>query len=70
MQGVIQSTNNNVSVTERSTGKSGVVFVRENANATQTYKISFPDPNSPTHCLITVPREGQLALGPREICQI
>jgi hypothetical protein len=61
------SSNANVSVTLRVNGKSGVVFVRENRNAPQRFKASFPDPNSPTHRLITVPREGQLALAPREM---
>jgi hypothetical protein len=62
-----QSTNPQVSVTERVNGKSGMVFVRENGNAQQEYKLTFPDPNSPTHRLISVPRQGQLALGPREM---
>ncbi len=65
--GVVQSTNPNVSVTERESGKSGVLFVRENANAEQKYKITFPDPNSPTRRLISVPREGELTLGAREM---
>ncbi|MGH9396717.1 MAG: beta-galactosidase [Terriglobia bacterium] len=62
-----QSTNAQVSVTERMNGKSGFLFVRENANADQQYKLTFPNPASPTHRLITVPREGQLLLGAREM---
>jgi len=64
---VVQSTNPSVSVTERWNGGSGVVFVRENANAEQRYKMTFPDPGSPTHRIISVPREGELVIGPREM---
>jgi len=64
---VVQSTNPNVSVTERWNGAGGVVFVRENANAEQRYKMTFPDPGSPTHRIISVPREGELVIGPREM---
>jgi len=63
----VECTNPNVSVTERAFVKSGVVFVRENANGEQHFKMSFPDPNSPTHRRISVPREGELVLGPREM---
>ncbi|PYV06882.1 MAG: hypothetical protein DMG26_02050 [Acidobacteria bacterium] len=62
-----QSTNKNVSVMERIGGHSAVVFVRENANAEQRYKMSFEDPASPTRRTITVPRQGELVLGPREM---
>ena len=62
-----QSTNPAVSVTERSSGASGVLFVRENANAEQQYKMTFVDPASPSHRIISVPRQGQLTLGPREM---
>jgi hypothetical protein len=63
----VQSTNPNVSVTERWNGTSGVVFVRENADAEQSYRMSFPDPASPTHRVIGVPREGELVIGRREM---
>ncbi|HEV2498438.1 MAG TPA: beta-galactosidase [Terriglobia bacterium] len=62
-----QSTNPAVSVTERANGTSGFLFVRENANQQQQFKLTFPDPASPSHRLITVPREGQLTIGPREM---
>jgi hypothetical protein len=62
-----ESTNPNVSVSERSFVKSGMVFVRENANATQRFKMSFADPHSPTHRRITVPREGEMEIGAREM---
>lgn len=62
-----QSTNPQVSVSLRVKDKSGVVFIRENGNASQRFKASFQDPNSPTHRLITAPREGELELGPREM---
>lgn len=61
------STNPQVSITERTNGQTGFIFVRENANANQEYKITFPDPASPSHRIITAPREGQLALGAREM---
>jgi hypothetical protein len=61
----VECSNANVSVTERTFVKSGVVFVRENANAEQHFKMAFIDPNSPTHRRIDVPREGELALGAR-----
>jgi hypothetical protein len=41
--------------------------VRENANAEQRYKMTFVDPNSPTKRRISVPREGELVIGPREM---
>jgi hypothetical protein len=63
----IESTNPNVTVTERVNGQSAVLFVRENANAEQRYKMSFVDPNSPTQRRIHVPREGELVIGPREM---
>jgi len=66
-EGPAQSTNPKVTVTERVNGNSGVVFVRENANAEQRFKMTFPDPNSPTHRAISAPREGELVLGAREM---
>jgi hypothetical protein len=65
-----QSTNPNVSVTERVSGKTGVVFVRENSNAapaTAGFKMYFQDPFSPTKRVISAPREGELTIGPREM---
>ncbi len=59
------SSNPQVSVTLRANGKSGVLFVRENANAEQSFTMSFPDPASASQRTIYVPREGSLALGPR-----
>ena len=56
-----------LSITERVNGQSAVVFVRENANAEQHFKMTFVDPNSPTKRKISVPREGELVLGPREM---
>ncbi len=64
--GNVQSTNPNVSVFARETNQSGAVFVRENANAEQHFKFTFPDPNSPTRRAISIPREGDLVIGPRE----
>jgi hypothetical protein len=67
LEGAGESTNPNLSVTERINGQSAVVFVRENANAEQHYKMTFVDPNSPTKRRISVPREGELVIGPREM---
>ncbi|HLW78667.1 MAG TPA: beta-galactosidase, partial [Terriglobia bacterium] len=60
-----ESTNPNVSVTERINGTSAVLFLRENANAEQRYKITFQDPASPTHRFITVPRQDELVIAAR-----
>ena len=59
------STNSDVSVSLRKNGKSAVLFVRENANSDQEFKITFPDPATDGHKEITVPREGTLAIGAR-----
>jgi len=67
LEGVPHSTNPNVSVSERVSGKSGVLFVRENANAEQRFKLTFRDPESPTQRPISTPREGELMLGGREM---
>jgi Glycosyl hydrolases family 35/Beta-galactosidase, domain 2 len=64
-EGGAQSTNAAVSVTSRVNGKSGVLFVRENANAEQQFKLTFTDPASPSHRTIAVPRQGQLSIAPR-----
>jgi Glycosyl hydrolases family 35/Beta-galactosidase, domain 2/Beta-galactosidase second all-beta domain len=63
----VNGTNPNVTVTLRENGERGTVFVRENANAEQRFKMTFPDPASPTRRPISVPREGELLLGPREM---
>ncbi|HEY6293292.1 MAG TPA: beta-galactosidase [Terriglobia bacterium] len=65
--GATTSTNPQVSVSLRANVKSGALFVRENANASQRYSTTFQDPNSPTHRLVTLPRQGQLELGPLEM---
>ena len=67
VQAGVECTNPAVSVTERIGGKSGVVFVRENANTEQRYKMIVQDPNSPTRRAISVPREGELVIGAREM---
>ncbi len=65
--GAAQSTSPAVSVTERVNGKSGFLFVRENANAEQKFKLTFVAPASPSPRTIAVPREGQLSIGAREM---
>ncbi|MBI1940938.1 MAG: beta-galactosidase, partial [Acidobacteria bacterium] len=67
LEGVPQSANPNVSVSERVHGKSAVLFVRENSNADQNFKMTFRDPESPTVRPISVPRQGELTLGAREM---
>ncbi|MGA3324236.1 MAG: beta-galactosidase [Terriglobia bacterium] len=63
----VQCTNANVSVSERTNGPSGVLFVRENANAPQRYQTNFTDPHSPSKRWIVAPRQGELELAPREM---
>jgi Glycosyl hydrolases family 35/Beta-galactosidase, domain 2/Beta-galactosidase second all-beta domain len=63
----VSSTNPNVTVTLRENGERGGLFIREDANAQQHYKMTFPDPSSPTRRPIKVPREGELVIGPREM---
>jgi hypothetical protein len=59
------STNPDVSVSLRKNGKSGVLFVREDANSDQEFKITFPDPAADAHKEITIPREGKLSIRAR-----
>ena len=65
--GAARSTAPAVSVTERVNGKSGFLFVRENSNAEQQFKLTFMDPASPSHRTVSVPRQGQLSIGAREM---
>lgn len=66
LEGVPKSSNPEVTITERVKDQSGMVFLRENSGREQRVKIGFRDPNSPTERTISVPREGELVLGPRE----
>lgn len=59
------STNTDVSVSLRKNDKSGLLFVRENANADQQYQITFSDPGSDGHKQITIPHEGKLSIRAR-----
>jgi Glycosyl hydrolases family 35/Beta-galactosidase, domain 2 len=63
----VECTSAHVTVTLRENGQRGALFVREDANAEQHFKMTFPDPNSPTRRPISVPREGELTIGPREM---
>jgi Glycosyl hydrolases family 35/Beta-galactosidase, domain 2 len=65
--GAAESTNAAVSTIERVNGKSGFLFVRENENAEQQFKLTITDPASPSHRTISAPREGQLSIGAREM---
>jgi hypothetical protein len=67
LEAATECTNSNVSVSERASAQSAVVFVRENANAEQRFKMTFVDQASPTKRRISVPREGELVLGAREM---
>lgn len=58
-------TNTHVSVSFRKFGESGVLFVRENADAAQEFSITFPDPVRDGKYTFTVPRQGKLAISPR-----
>jgi Glycosyl hydrolases family 35/Beta-galactosidase, domain 2 len=66
-EGGVTCTNPNVTVTARENQQRGALFVREDANAEQRFKMTFPDPASPTRRAIKVPREGELSIGPREM---
>jgi hypothetical protein len=59
------ATNPDVSVSLRRNGKSGVLFVRENANTDQQFQITFPDPATDGKKKITIPWEGKLAISAR-----
>ncbi len=65
--GPLGSTNPAVSLGVRVQDKSGAFFLRENAGAGQRFKVHFPDPHSPTHRQIKIPREGELEIGAREM---
>lgn len=59
-----ESTNTDVWVGERVSQKSGVLFVRANTSSEHHFKMVFPDPASHGNRKFTVPREGELVLGP------
>jgi len=63
----VQCTNSNVSVSERTNGPSAVLFVRENSNAPQRFKMTFTDSHSPSKRFIFAPRQSELELAPREM---
>ena len=63
----VQCSNLNVSASERVSGTSAVLFVRENSNSTQRHKLTFIDPHSPSKRRITAPREHELVMGAREM---
>jgi len=58
------STHPDVSVSQRVRGQSAFVFVRANTEAEHHFKLTFRDPASATERSFTVPREGELNLGP------
>jgi hypothetical protein len=64
---VPQTSNPNVGVTQRVTGKSGALFLREETGTPQRFRVNFQDPFSPTLRTITAPREGELELGAHEM---
>jgi hypothetical protein len=61
----IGSTHPDVSVSLRRNDKSGLLFVRENANADQQFQMRLPVPASAGRKEIAIPSQGQLAIGAR-----
>ncbi len=61
------STNSSVNVSLRRNGKRAVAFVRTTALTSQTYKMTLPDPASPTRRAIQIPRQGELSLAARDM---
>jgi hypothetical protein len=59
------STHPGVSVSLRRSRQSGVLFVRENANADQKFQLKFPDPAGENGQQITIPSQGKLAISAR-----
>lgn len=66
MPGGAESSNPAVSASLRTNGQEGMVFLRENANADQKYRLTFRSVND-LGARITVPRQGELVLGAREM---
>jgi len=60
-----KSTNTDVWVGERISKNSGVLFIRANTGSEHHFKMTFTDPATSEKRKLTVPREGELALGPR-----
>lgn len=58
------TTHPDVTISERVNGGSGLVFLRGNTEAEHHFKLTFRDPASAISSSFTVPREGQLYLGP------
>jgi hypothetical protein len=63
----VECSNLNVSASERASSSSAVLFVRENSNTAQRYRLTFIDPHSPSKRKIIAPREHELEIGPREM---
>ncbi|WP_446743376.1 beta-galactosidase [Silvibacterium acidisoli] len=59
------STSTDVSVSLRKNGKSGFLFIRENANDDQQFQITFPDPAAAGKKDFKIPREGKLSIRAR-----
>ncbi|MGD0128812.1 MAG: beta-galactosidase [Terriglobia bacterium] len=60
-------TNTDVSVSERTNAESAVLFLRANTESEHHFRVTFPDPRGATGRNFTMPREGELVLGPREM---
>jgi hypothetical protein len=58
------STHPDLSVSQRVSGQSAFVFVRANTEAEHHFKLTFRDPASAAGRSFTVPREGEIYLGP------
>ena len=62
-----QSTNPEVSVSERINGSSALLFVRANTEAEHHFRMTVRDPMKPAERPISIPRKGELVMGPREM---
>ena len=59
------STHPGVSVSLRKNQQSGLLYVRENADADQKFQIKFPDPAGENGQQITIPSQGRLTISAR-----
>lgn len=61
----VTSTEPNVSITMRKSGKGGFLFVRENTNEDQQFQLTFADPEGDGRQKMTMPSKGKLAIRAR-----
>jgi hypothetical protein len=63
LENACHSTSADMTVSERTSGESGFVFVRTNTESQHHFKLKFRDPTGSGN--FSVPREGELIMGPR-----